>query len=97
LDTWLRELVADVPGAAALGRRYIEQCPAEASAAWLERQLFGTELRAASAGNHDRFIRNRIGEGREADLRNGRLLVLRGWVLTQTEGRLLALLSLRTT
>jgi hypothetical protein len=95
LQAWLRRLAADVPGAASLGSRYLEQRPAEASAAWLARELFGTEL--GDRGRElDRLIAYEIGIGRESDYRNGNLVVLGGWFVTQTEARLMALVSLRT-
>jgi hypothetical protein len=95
LETWLRRLAADVPGLAGLGRRYLEQHPAEASAAWISHELFGKELDDRS-GESDRLIARQISLGLESDYRNGNLVVLGGWLVTHTEARLMALVSLRT-
>jgi hypothetical protein len=95
LQGWLQALAAEVPAAAALGRQYLRQRPGEASAAWLVRQLFDEEPYGRAEAVR-RVVAQRIGQRREADFRDGNLVVLQGWLVTQTEARLLALLSLRT-
>lgn len=94
LEAWLQHLARQLPDGAALGERYLEVRPDEASAAWLARALFGEDLMRAKNVDRSRFV-DRVAAGCASDYRNGKLVVLRGWTLTRTEGRVLALLSLR--
>ena len=87
--------VPDSRAAATVGRLYLEQHPQEASAAWLEQRLFGTELstRSERAGRVE--LIERLRQGRQRDFRDGDMVVLDGWFFARTEARLLALISLR--
>lgn len=87
----MREMLA----AATVGRLYLEQHPQEASVAWLEQRLFGTELstRSERAGRVE--LIERLRQGRQQDFRDGDLVVLDGWFFARSEARLLALISLR--
>jgi hypothetical protein len=78
-----------------VGRRYLEQYPQEASAPWLERQLFGSELPAGDAGPGSDGLLEQLRRGRQQDFTAGAIVVLDGWYFARTEARLLALISLR--
>jgi len=95
LEWWLREIAAQLPAAAALGRQYLEQRPDEASADWLARALFGEFRTLDEALGCRQFFRQCMATGCTADYRDGRLVVLDGWALPQSDARLLALLALR--
>ena len=86
----------DTRAAAAVGRRYLEQYPQEASAQWLEQQLFGTKLPAGDAGPGSNGLLERLRRGRQQDFSAGAIVVLDGWFFARTEARLLALISLQT-
>lgn len=90
----LQGLFADLDGAMAVGRHYLERHPDEASRPWLARNLFG----AGSPLEHGELCRGRGAAGLrdrcERDFRSGDLVVVEGWFLARTEARLLALLSL---
>lgn len=95
LEQYWRELAAQVPDAVPLGSKYLQQHPEEASADWLEAKLLGAGQAPAPFTQSLDKIRTCIATGRESDYRLGRLAVLDGWALPETDARLLALLSLR--
>ena len=90
-----RTRIPEMRAAATVGRLYLEQHPHEASAAWLEQRLFGTELSARSERAGRESLMERLRQGRQRDFRDGDLVVLDGWFFARSEARLLALVSLQ--
>lgn len=95
LEHCLRELAAHVPLSVPLGLKYLQEHPDEASAEWLKQMLFGNRQGAADRPDSLACLRHCIATGRASDYRLGRLIVLEGWALPETDARLLALLSLQ--
>jgi hypothetical protein len=92
---WVRiSLFPDVLAAASVGDLYLQKRPDEGSAPWLTYELFGNDAFRDVDRDGDERLRERLRTGRDLDFRNDDLVVLNGWVVTRTEARLLALLSL---
>lgn len=68
-----------------LGARYRAQTPSENSP---------DSLRAAISGNHGRLSADSLDQMIEDDFAKGRVVIVDGWVLSQTEARQAALFSL---
>jgi len=92
---WVRNgRFPDVRAAAHVGQLYLQKEPGEGSAAWLANELFGCDK--SCDVEREGVLRARLCAGRQQDFCKGDLVVLKGWVFTRTEARLLALLSLST-
>jgi hypothetical protein len=92
---WVRSrLFPDVRAAASVGDLYLQKQPDEGSAAWLTYELFGNDAFRDVDREGDERLRKRLRASRDFDFRHDDLVVLNGWVVTRTEARLLALLSL---
>lgn len=92
--SWIGALVGDRHAATVLGKRYLNAMPEERSAAWLARELLGMELPDTITAEQAGSLRRHLCAARTEDYRDGRLVVLDGWVLARTEARLLALIAL---
>jgi hypothetical protein len=94
---WVRSrLFPDVLAAASVGDLYLQKRPDEGSAAWLAYELFGSDAYCDVDRDGDERLRERLRTSCDLDFRNDDLVVLKGWVVTRTEARLLGLLSLST-
>lgn len=94
---WVRgRLFPNVRAAATVGDLYLHKQPEEGSAAWLAYELFGSDLFRDVNREGDERLKERLRASRDLDFRHDDLVVLDGWVVTRTEARLLALLSLST-
>jgi hypothetical protein len=91
---WTRSLFPDPQAATMAGRLYLARWPEEESASWLAHVLFGTQLsRQVNGGSEDRLWQH-VRSACDRDFCTDDLVTLNGWVVTRTEARLLALLSL---
>jgi hypothetical protein len=86
----LRALVPHAAAAAVLGAAYLERVPSEASTDTLVAAILPDRSadRARTLGDG---LRDTVGQRVRDDFATGRTLVLRGWVVSVTEGRLAAL------
>jgi hypothetical protein len=92
---WVQSrLFPDVRAAATVGDLYLQKQPEEGSAARLAYELFGSDSFRNVDREGDERLRQRLRASRDLDFRRDDLVVLHGWVVTRTEARLLALLSL---
>jgi hypothetical protein len=84
-----RDLFTDLDPPAAIGRRYLQDCPQEGDCAFLHKAITGeTQPRDA------RELRTLLAQKRERDFRNGDTAIVDGWVLARTEVRVCALIAL---
>ena len=95
--SWLRQLVPSLEPASAIGRRYLDAWPGEASRAWLVDRLFGAHLPDMRRAGELAWVRRQLRDRRSADFRSGDLVFVDGWALTRTEARLMALVALCAT
>ena len=94
---WVRRsFLPDARIAASIGDLYLQTHPEECSAAGLAFELFGNDAFRDVDRDGDERLKEQLRTGRDLDFRNDDLVVLRGWVVTRTEARLLGLLSLST-
>jgi len=91
---WALSLFPNPQAAKTFGRLYLQRWPEEESASWLAHVLLDTQLsRQVNRASEDR-LRQRIRSACARDFCTDDLVTLNGWVVTRTEARLLALLSL---
>jgi hypothetical protein len=87
---------ADRESARAVGREYLERAPGERDADRVLEQLAGPHLReweALAASGSDRLAQMLRRQHRD-DFAQERVVAIRGWVLSETEARLCALVAL---
>jgi hypothetical protein len=93
----LRRLLRDPLGARAIGAEYLRTRPGEATAASLldaiAQSVPGGLGVLASAS--DRGLRALLAERSRSDFAEGKTVMLRRWILSETEARLCALASVR--
>jgi hypothetical protein len=93
----LPRLLRDPVAARAIGAEYLRTRPGEATAAALvdamAQSLPGGRSVLTSAS--DRALRSLLAERSRADFTEGKTVILRRWILSETEARLCALASIR--
>ena len=93
----LLEFYADRDSARALGAEYLKRFPDEDDDTILLERLTGGAARASEwqelAASDPQALRESIRERHREDFRAGRTLLLSGWVLSETELRLCALVA----
>jgi hypothetical protein len=87
----LRSLVPHSAAAAVLGAAYLEREPGEASTESLVTELVPARVRLGAALTSDERLGALLARSIRADFAAGRTVVLRGWIVSATEGRLAAL------
>lgn len=90
----LRALFPEPRAAAGMGALYLQSRPEERSIKWLAQTLLGSPAFPRTNRHGRERLTARLRADRERDFVNADLVVLEGWVITRTEARLLALLSL---
>jgi hypothetical protein len=84
-------LTGDLPGARAIGLRYLADNPGERHGGALADGLFG-ETRAAPAGDREMSaLRRQLAARSRADFASGDTIIVDGWIVARTEARLCAL------
>jgi hypothetical protein len=93
LEAALAAFFPDAGAARALGEEFLVAYPAEDERDALLRQLAGGRESAweALAAGDPAALREALREAHRADLAEGRVVLVRGWLLSQTEARLCAL------
>lgn len=92
----LSETFGDPPSRRAIGRAYLQQRPADADAGVLleairaSRLLGGLDLDGLTRSERRSWLARQI----QDDFRSGRIVAVRGWMLSLTEARLCALACL---
>jgi hypothetical protein len=91
---WMRSLFPNLQAAMTVGRMYLRRWPEENSAAWLAHELFGTGLSDRVDRASEASLMQHVQSASARDFCADDLVTLNGWVVTRTEARMLALLSL---
>jgi hypothetical protein len=93
----LRRLLHDPLGARAIGAEYLRTRPHEATAAALSNAIAQSVPGGLSvlASASDRALRALLAERTRSDFAEGKTVMLRRWILSETEARLCALASVR--
>ena len=93
LEAAIEQLFANPESARAVGRRYLERFPEQASRALLLENS-GLAVRHGQLLNGEAVSRAAIDRRRKQDFLAGNTVILDGWILAQSEASLCALLAL---
>jgi len=94
LGTWLNAQFPDTPATAAIGSHYLSGRPAERSATWLARTLFQCDPSSPLDRREFERLLRQLAVSRDRDFRDDDLVIIDGWLVTRTEARLMALVTL---
>ena len=84
-----RELFTDLGPPSAIGHQYLQSFSQEGHCAFLEKAIIGNQ-RLQDA----KQLRTFLAQKREHDFRTGDIAIVDGWVLSRTEARVCALMTL---
>lgn len=72
-----------------MGKEYLKKFPDENSIEKLTQSIFNVNNTIVSENNHNDLVKHKIHE----DFSNYNIIILKGWIITKTEGQICALYS----
>ena len=82
----LMDLFVDVNAPVTIGQKYVKQYPLEANISRLIKSIFGSRYPRDS-----KMLKISLSERISDDFRKGNIVIIDGWILARTEGRICAL------